>query len=71
MGKTAIIKASVTPEVKARLKQKASELGLSITSYIEKVSCEPVAFLDSNVKAILSVLNFKPDATSKTIKRTD
>jgi len=54
--KTAEIKVMVSPEIKAKLKAKADELGLSITNFIEKIANEPICFLDSNVKNLMIVL---------------
>lgn len=59
MKKTAQINLMVEPETKRKLLEKAKALNLSLTSYIEKVGLEPVCFLDSNVKTILSALNLK------------
>ena len=59
MKKTAQINIMVSPETKKQLKQKAVALNLTLTSYIEKVANEPVAFLDENVKALFSAIQLK------------
>jgi hypothetical protein len=57
------IKVYLEPETIAKLKLKAEELGFTgrgaISHYIEKISLEPVVFLDSNVKSILEALRLK------------
>ena len=59
MKKTASINVMVDNETKKRLLDKSKSLGMSITAYIEKISREPIVFLDSNVRALLNALNFK------------
>lgn len=58
MKKTTAINIMVTAETKKRLQQKARELGLSLTQYIEKVGDEPIVFLDDNVKKLLKMIKF-------------
>lgn len=47
-----------------RLKNKAEALGLAgrgaVSRYIEKLSREPVVFMDSNCKALLEALQLQP-----------
>jgi len=53
------IRLYLTPEAEAKLKAKAHELFQgrgSISRYIEKLSLEPVIFLDANAKALLEAL---------------
>jgi len=52
-NKTAEIKVMVEPEVKRKLQEKARELGLSTTGFIEKIAKEPVVFMDNNVKKLI------------------
>jgi len=52
-NKTAEIKCVVEPETKRRLQEKAKELGLTLTGFIEKVSNEPIVFMDQNVKRLV------------------
>ena len=47
----------VEPEVKKKLREKAQALGLTLTSYIEKVAREPVIFTDENAKLLLRTLD--------------
>lgn len=47
----------VSVESKKRLKDKAENLGLSITNYIEKVANEPVIFMDENIRKFLDKIN--------------
>ncbi|MBS3099351.1 hypothetical protein J4462_04005 [Candidatus Pacearchaeota archaeon] len=56
MKKTAEIKAVVEPEIKKKFRNKATEQGLTITAFIEKIAREPIVFLDKNVKALLEAL---------------
>jgi len=51
-NKTAEIKVMVQPETKKKLKDKADQLNLTITGFIEKIAKEPIVFMDSNVKNI-------------------
>jgi len=58
------IKIYLEPEDEKSLKQKAEALFPgrgSVSLYISKIASEPVAFLDSNVKAVLSALNLVPN----------
>ena len=57
--KTASIKVMVIPDIKKKLKEKAEGLGLTLTSYIEKVAREPIIFLDLNSRTLLSALKLK------------
>jgi len=59
MKKTSQINLMVEPQIKQRLLQKSKALGLTLTSYIEKIANEPVCFMDSNVKLILESLKLK------------
>ncbi len=54
--KNTAINIMVTATTKRKLLEKAKALGLSVTSYIEKVSNESVIFLDSNSKLLLESL---------------
>jgi hypothetical protein len=54
--KTSEIKVMVQPEVKKKLKAKADELGLTLTGFIEKISLEPIVFMDSNVKRLVETM---------------
>ncbi len=56
MKKTAPINIMLEPEIKKRLLNKAKELGLSLTAFIEKVACEPIIFLDANSRRLLEAL---------------
>lgn len=55
------IKIYLEEEDEKKLKLKAEALGFTgkgaISHYIEKISREPVAFLDENVKAVLKALS--------------
>lgn len=59
MKKTAQINIMIEPQTKQRLSDKAKALGLTLTSYFEKVANEPVCFMDSNAKMILESLKLK------------
>ena len=59
MRKTAPINLMVTEETKRKLREKAKALGLTITSYVEKISHEPVIFADDNLKALLKHMDLK------------
>lgn len=58
-------KIYLEPEDYARLEIKAVELFKtkrgSVSKYIQKISREPVVFLDSNLRAMLEILKLKPD----------
>jgi hypothetical protein len=54
--KTSEIKVMVEPAVKKKLKLKADELGLTLTGFIEKISLEPIVFMDSNVKRLVETM---------------
>ena len=56
MKKTASINIMISEEDKKRLSDKSKQMGLSLTSYIEKVSREPVIFLDINSRTLLEAL---------------
>lgn len=56
MKKTSEIKVMVEPEVKRKLKEKADELGLTITGFIEKIALEPLVFMDKNVKNLFNTM---------------
>jgi hypothetical protein len=59
MKKTAVIKITTTTEIKSKLLEKSKEMNLTITGFIEKVSLEPIAFLDKNVISIFKILNLQ------------
>ena len=59
MRKNTSINLMVSPETKTKLLEKSKSLGLSLTTYFEKIASEPVVFLDSNVKTILESLKLK------------
>ena len=56
-------KIYLEPESYEKLKRKALEMGFngkgSVSHYIEKISNEPVVFMDSNVRTILELLKLK------------
>lgn len=58
------IKIYLTPEAKKRLIEKAEAHGHigrgSLSHFLEWLSYEDIAILDSNLKKVLKVLNFKP-----------
>lgn len=54
--KTHTIKVTVTKETKDKLISKCKESGLTLTAFIEKVSNEPIVFLDKNVQSLISLL---------------
>ncbi len=56
VNKTSEIKAMVEPKVKKKFVDKAKEMNLSITGFIEKVAEEPIVFMDANVKKVLFAL---------------
>jgi len=53
MRKTAEIKVMIEPDTKRKLQEKAKELGLTVTGFIEKIAREPVVFMDENVKKLI------------------
>ena len=53
MKKTESIKAIVEPDIKKKFKDKAIELGLSVTGFIEKIAREPIVFMDKNVQTFI------------------
>jgi len=57
--KSAPINVMVQPEVKKKLLEKAKNLNLSLTNYIEKIALEPIIFMDSNAKTLLRTLELK------------
>jgi len=59
MKKTAPINLMISVEDKKKLQDKARNLNLTLTSYIEKISREPIIFLDSNSKLLLESLKLK------------
>jgi len=58
MRKTAFINVAVEPEVKKKLKEKARELGLSLTCYLEKIATERIIFIDKNIRNLMAMLKF-------------
>ena len=56
-NKTSPVNIMLTPEAKAKLKQKADEMGISITQLIEKIAIEDICFLDSNFKKAAKLFN--------------
>ncbi len=64
MKKTEPISLMVTPTTKKRLLEKAKALGLTLTGYLEKVSSEPVIFLDSNSRLLLESLKLNSNVDS-------
>ena len=52
MVKTTAINLMVEPEVKKKLKQKAEEVGLTLTGFFEKVALEDLVFLDKNFRKV-------------------
>ncbi len=59
--KTAPISLMVEPDIKKKLKDKANSLGLTLTSYLEKIATERIVFLDENAKALLEAMKLKSD----------
>lgn len=43
----------IEPDTKRKLQEKAKELGLTVTGFIEKIAREPVVFMDENVKKLI------------------
>lgn len=56
VNKTEEIKVMVTPATKKKIKEKAEELGLTITGFIEKIAKEPIVFMDKNVKNLVDTM---------------
>jgi antitoxin component of RelBE/YafQ-DinJ toxin-antitoxin module len=56
MKKQTQLNLRIESEIKRKLKQKADNLNISLTSYIEKIALEPVIFLDSNSRVLLEAL---------------
>lgn len=54
--KTSEIKVMVEPEIKKKLRAKAEELGLSVTTFIEKIAAEHIIFLDDNLKSFVKLI---------------
>jgi len=58
-----IIKINIDEEDVKRLRSKAEQSGFygrgNLNRYFEKISRQPICFLDENVKAMLSVLNLQ------------
>ena len=50
--KNSAINLMVSADVKKKLKVKADELGLTLTSFFEKIALEEIIFLDRNVKKV-------------------
>lgn len=61
MKKTNSLHLRISPDAKKRLKEKAENLGLNITNYIEKISNEPVIFMDENLKKFLNKIQYKEE----------
>ena len=55
--KNSEIKVMVSYEVKQKFLAKCLEAGLSQTAFIEKVSNEPIVFLDNNTRALIEALS--------------
>ena len=58
-NKTAPINLMVLPEVKRKLREKAMQLNLNLTQFLEKVALEDVIFLDKNIKKVFSLMAIK------------
>ena len=57
--KTAPINILVEVETKKKLKDKADQMGISITQFIEKIAQEDIVFLDANFKRVAKLFNLK------------
>lgn len=55
--KTSQINIRIAPEVKKKVKEKASAYNLDITGFIEKIANEPVIFVSKDIKVILEAVN--------------
>ena len=53
--KNSAINIMVCSDVEKKLKEKADELGLTLTSFFEKVANEEIIFLDKNVKKVAAL----------------
>ena len=49
-NKTTAINLMVEPETKKKLKDKATEMGLTLTAFFEKIAKEDLCFIDENFK---------------------
>lgn len=56
MSKTDFINCRLDSDKKKKLRDKAAELGLDLTQFIEKIADEPIIFMDKNVQRLVSVL---------------
>jgi len=54
--KTNSLHLRISSDLKRRLKEKAENLGLKLTNYIEKIANEPIIFMDDNVKRLIKNL---------------
>ena len=57
--KTAVLNCRLNAEDKTRLIEKAHELHLTLTTFLEKLAREPVVFLDKNSQILLEALKLK------------
>ncbi len=59
MKKNDSLHLRISTKSKENLKKKAENLGISLTSYVEKIANEPVIFIDGNVENLLKKMNSK------------
>lgn len=57
MKKNSSLHLRIATQSKANLENKAKNLGLNLTSYVEKVANEPVIFIDGNIEQFLKKIN--------------
>lgn len=59
MKKTNSLHLRISTQAKTNLENKAKNLGLNLTNYIEKVANEPVVFIDDNIQKFLRRIDVK------------
>ena len=58
-NKTSFLSCRLELEIKKKIKQKAEELGLDLTEFINKIAKEDIVFLDKNLKRLFSAMKLE------------
>ena len=54
--KTAIINLRISPSDKSRLKEKAQQVNMNLTEFLEKIANEPIIFISKDIRVILEAV---------------
>ena len=58
-NKTTFLSCRLELEIKKKIKQKAEELGLDLTEFINKIAKEDIVFLDKNLKRLFNAMKLE------------